>query len=126
MSAFSSPTQLIWATRGHSWGFRFLLDAGFDDPLAEYERAFADVTDAPSTWATTGDRVALRFPDPQGRRDSAGRSIPHEFVLVGELAKQIHSVDDGLREVWPLVEDAFARTWMLPTAPRTADLGLTD
>ncbi len=126
MSASLSPTQLIWATRGHSWGFRFLLDAGFDDPLAEYERAFADVTDGPTACAISGGRVALRFPDPQGRRDSAGRSIPHEFVLIGELARQVRSVDDGLRQVWPFVEDAFARTWMLPTAPQAADLQSMD
>lgn len=126
MTASLSPTQLLWATRGHSWGFRFLLDAGFEDPLSEYERAFADVTDAPSTCAISGDSVALRFPDPQGRRDAAGRIIPHEFVLVGDVAREIRSVDDGLRQVWPLVEDAFARTWMLPTAPQAADLRLTD
>ena len=34
--------RLIWATRGRSWGFRFLLNAGLPDPLADYERSFAD------------------------------------------------------------------------------------
>jgi hypothetical protein len=119
------PTQLIWATRGRSWGFRFLLDAGFEDPLTEYERAFAGVSDAPTAYAITGDRVALRFPDPDGRRDAAGRIIPHEFVVFGEFAKEIHSVDAGVRQVWPLVQDAFARTWMLAAAPQAADLRFT-
>ncbi len=33
--------NLIWATRGRSWGFRFLLDGGYSDPLPVYEKAFA-------------------------------------------------------------------------------------
>ena len=30
--------RLIWATRGRSWGFRFLLKGGLSDPLMAYER----------------------------------------------------------------------------------------
>ena len=62
----------------------------------------------------------------RGRRDSAGRIIPHEFVIIGDVAKEILSVETGQRQVWPLVQDAFARTWMLAAAPRAADLRLTD
>lgn len=105
------PQQLIWATRGRSWGFRFLLDAGLDDPLPEYERAFGPLRDAPTTWRRDGNRVALRIRDPLGRRDSAGRVIPHEFVLFGELADAVDSVEDGARTVWPLVAEAYARIW---------------
>lgn len=125
MSSTSGPTRLIWATRGRSWGFRFLLDAGLEDPLIDYEEAFAGVSDDPSGFARVGDRIALRFPDPEGRCDSAGRIIPHEFVVRGELADEIDSLEAGVRQVWPVVEDAFARTWMLDTAPDAGDLGLT-
>lgn len=44
------PTRLIWATRGRSWGFRFMLDGGLSDPLPDCERAFGDVKDAPTAW----------------------------------------------------------------------------
>lgn len=125
MTSASRPTQLIWATRGRSWGFRFLLDAGFEDPLAEYERAFAGVSEAPTAFAFTDGQVALRFPDPDGRRDAAGRTIPHEFVVFGEFASGIDSVDAGVDQVWPLVRDAFARTWKLAAAPQPGDLWLT-
>ena len=116
--------QLIWATRGKSWGFRFLLDGGMDDPLPEYEVAFEGATDAPSAFCRTGDRVAFRFPDPVQRRDAAGRPIVHEFVVAGPLAEELQSVEDGLRKVWPLVADAYARVWNDDTAPDAADLGL--
>lgn len=49
----------------------------------------------------------------------AGRVIPHEFVVFGPLADGIDSVEDGLRLVWPLVADAFARVWDLPKPPST-------
>jgi hypothetical protein len=48
----------------------------------------------------TGDTVALRFPDPEGREDTAGRVIPHDFVISGPLAARIDSVNDGHRLIW--------------------------
>lgn len=104
----------------------FLLDAGLEDPLSEYERAFAGISDAPTAYASTGDTVAVRFPDPDGRRDSSGRVIPHEFVIRGEVASEVLSVEAGQRKIWPVVQDAFARTWMLAAAPQAADLRLMD
>jgi len=113
---------LIWATRGRSWGFRFLLNAGLPDPLAEYERSFADLGDEPTAWRRAAGRVALRFPDPLRRRDISGRVIPHEFVVFGDLTNKIDSVDDGLQEVWPLVADAYDRVWDAEDPPSGADL----
>jgi hypothetical protein len=119
------PATLIWATRGSSWGFRFLLNGGLSDPLADYERIFAGLGDEPTTWRRAAGKVALRFPDPLGRRDSAGRLIPHEFVVSGNLADEIESVDDGLQRVWPLVAEAYARVWAAEYPPSVADLRLT-
>ncbi|MHA3835889.1 hypothetical protein ACXR8F_09235 [Terrabacter sp. AAH1] len=120
------PTQFIWATRGHSWGFRFLLDAGFDDPLPAYERAFAGLADHPTAWRRESRHLALRFPDPVGRRDAAGRVIPHEFVVFGDVAGDIGSVDDGVQTIWPIVEHAYARIWDSDKAPTANDLRLGD
>lgn len=102
---------LIWATRGRSWGFRFLLDGGLSDPLLEYERIFSDLGDEPTVWRRVAGKVALRFPDPRGRRDAAGRVIPHEFVVSGDLATGIQSAEDGRQQVWPAVEEAYAQVW---------------
>lgn len=105
------PEQLIWATRGRAWGFRFLLKGGLSDPLLIFERSFAGFEDEAATCHRADGRVALRFPDPLGRRDASSRIIPHEFVLFGDGADEIESVEDGLRQVWPLVAEAYAGVW---------------
>lgn len=102
---------IIWATRGRRWGFRFLETGGHTDPLPAYDAAFAAVGDERRACRRTGDVVALRFPDPLGRRDAAGRVIPHDFVVTGDLAARVHTVDDGLALVWPQVEDRYAEAW---------------
>lgn len=118
------PAALIWASRGRSWGFRFLLNGGLSDPLAEYERIFAGLGDEPTICRRVAGKLALRFPDPLGRRDSAGRLIPHDFVVSGNLADEIESVEDGLQQVWPLVAEAYARVWAAEHPPSAADLRL--
>ena len=83
MTGAPQEPSIIWATRGRNWGFRFLLKGGLADPLPAYERAFDQLKDVPSFWRRDRTRAALRFPDPEGRTDAAGRVIPHEFVIVG-------------------------------------------
>ena len=119
------PERLIWATRGRSWGFRFLLKGGLSDPLPAYERSFAGDDDKPAMWRRAAGTVALRFPDPLGRRDASGRVIPHEFVVFGDLDDEIESVEDGLTHIWPLVAEAYARVWDAERPPSAADLRLT-
>ena len=117
-----SRSHLIWATRGRNWGFRFLLDAGLGDPLPEYERAFAELADEPAAWHRNVQVVAVRFPDPEGRRDAAGRVIPQEFVVFGDGADFVNSVYDGVQHLWPLVEQSFERVWAADTAPSVGNL----
>lgn len=117
------PEGLIWATRGRSWGFRFLLNGGLADPLQTYERFFANLDNEPTTWRRTAEGVALRFPDPLGRRDKSGRVIPHEFVVFGDLAAQIDTVEEGVQQIWPCVADAYARVWEAQGAPSEMNLG---
>lgn len=111
--------SIIWATRGRTWGFRFLLKGGLKDPLLEYEEAFSEAGDDAEICHRTGTRVALRFPDPLDRKDAADRVIPHEFVVSGSLADEIESVEDGRRVVWnlPGVADKFERIWDSPELP---------
>ncbi len=107
---------ILWATCGKDWGFRFLLDGGFDDPLPLYEKAFSLLGDG-GRFHRFGTTVALRFPDPQGRKDAAGRIIPHDFVLYGHNDLLPHSFDEAFQLVWPLVADSFAEIWDQPKAP---------
>lgn len=96
--------------------------AGLNDPLPEYEQAFAAIGDEISGWDRTGLVVAVRFIDPKQKRDSARRLIHHEFVAFGDDANLVNSVDDAKHNLWPLVEFAFERAWESHTAPSTADL----
>ncbi len=110
----------IWATRGRTWGFRFLRTGGLTDPLGEYERTFSKIGDQPEDWGRVDDKVALRFLDPKKRQDAAGRVIPHEFVLLGRWADAISSLEDGRQLIWERIadeyEDAYERTEP-PAAP---------
>ncbi len=53
----------IWATRGRSWGFRFLRDGGLAEPLFVYEKAFESVEPEYRAYRRSGDVTAVRFPD---------------------------------------------------------------
>lgn len=126
MSPLKEPLEsLIWVTRGRSWGFRFLLNGGRPDPLVAYEHILADLGDELETLCRKPGSVALRFPDPLGRQDAAGRTIPHEFIVFGELADKIGTLEDGRRQVWDRVAGAYARVWDAERAPSTADLLFT-
>ncbi|WP_243073678.1 hypothetical protein [Microbacterium sp. SS28] len=114
MTSRSDP--FLWATRGKRWGFRFLRDGGLPDPLPIYENAFAGVGGKREVCLRVGGDVVLRFPDPEGRTDAAGRVIPHSFVIFPPLADEVHSLDDGLRLVWAQVSAEFARDWDAPSA----------
>lgn len=109
--------KFIWATRGRTWGFRFLRTADLADPLVEYEDAFSDVGDAPEVCVHKSGRLVLRFPDPLERSDRSGRVIPQEFVLFGMSNSGISSVEDGIRDVWPIVSDLYAEIWDSPSPP---------
>ncbi|MGY1784819.1 hypothetical protein [Geodermatophilus sp. SYSU D00698] len=118
--------RLIWATRGRTWGFRFLRRGGYVDPLPVYDAAFSGVEDKPEAWRRVAETsaqpemVALRFPDPDGRRDRVGRVIPHEFVVFRPQADGLESLEDGRRLVWRLIADEFGGVWDLPEPPSPA------
>ena len=95
------------------------MDGGYSDPLPAYERAFFGMQGETECCRRVGKYVALRMPDPLLREDAAGRIIPHDFVVMGALADDIRSVDDGRARIWPLVADIYARVWV--GGPPTAE-----
>ncbi|GAA1768720.1 hypothetical protein GCM10009747_32130 [Agromyces humatus] len=111
--------NFIWATRGRTWGTRFVRDGGYRDPLPVYDEAFSGAQDGPEVWRRVGEIVALRFSDPDGRRDRAGRVISHEFVLFPPEANRIDSIEKGRQILWPEVQGEYARVWE-STVPPTA------
>jgi len=102
--------NLIWATRGRTWGHRFLLDGNYTDPLVIYDEVFASLGDEWEVCTRVDERVALRFPDPLKRTDLSGRIIIQEFVIFAPLAEQVATVADGIQRVWerPGIADHYA------------------
>lgn len=102
---------LLWATRGHDWGFRFLIATDGIDPLPLYEEVFSGAGEDSEIFLRQKGKVALRFPDPKNREDAAGRTIIHDFVLAEASAPQIRSVEEGRRLIWPQVAEEYGRRW---------------
>lgn len=102
----------LWATRGHGWGFRFLINASGLDPLLEYRPAFAGLEGRDEAYREHNGLVSLRFPDPLGRRDRAGRVIPHEVLLDGDDAVLATSLESGVGHVWPVLAEKYADVYM--------------
>lgn len=105
--------KMIWATRGKHWGFRFLRDGGFPDPLPEYEKAFGEYSSETELWVKSPERIALRFGDPLQRKDSAGRLITHDFVIYGQDSDFFDSFETTQRMVWSDASQEYARVWDL-------------
>lgn len=79
--------------------------------MPEYEHAFAGIEDKRQAWQRVDDVVAVRFLDPEGRRDRSGRLIFHDFVLFGLPDEAVRSVEDGKDLVWPRVSVEYAALW---------------
>ena len=109
----------LWATRGRTWGFRFLRDGNLDDPLPIYERAFQGAEDEPEILRRVHGMAALRFRDPLTRRDASGRVIAHDFVVFPPLSDEFETVEDGRGALWPLVAQEYLDAWELPHGPAT-------
>lgn len=114
--------NILWATRGYNWGFRFLLDGETADPLTVYEGAFRSAEYDRTLCRARGPHIALRFPDPEGRRDAAGRVIPHDFVITDWHGAEIATVEDGVAEIWPMVSAAYASVWKDERPPLAANI----
>lgn len=116
--------KLIWATRGRTWGFRFLLNGGFKDPLPAYDAAFATIHDTAQAIHASHSAVAARFDDPLGRTDRSGRIIRHDFVLFPPYPAELKTIDDAREVAWPIVADTYARIWDDEPPPTLTEQGL--
>lgn len=103
--------NLIWATRGRTWGFRFLRSGGLANPLEVYEAAFNGSDGAPFTFTQRAETLAVRFPDPEERKDRAGRVIPHEFVVLAPDHLRFSDCESARAELWHEVEAEYVTIW---------------
>lgn len=109
-SLAKEPVAIVHSSRGHSKGFHFLQRGGLDNPLKELERAGVGDSTPVGTFKRYGDnleKVYASFHDPLGRKDAAGRLIPHEVFLPESLAKGVNNHDEAVKKAWPLIKDTY-------------------
>ena len=111
--------MIIWSTLGKVWGHRFLLTGGSPDPLIERDRAFEGADPEAEVCHRHGPTLALRFIDPENRKDAAGRPILHELVVSGPESKGPMSLEEGIAAFWPALADEYSRVWDLQAPPHT-------
>ena len=113
----TEPTDVIYSSRNKRQGFSFRRDGNLPDPFTEYDQAFGGNPDADELFRRYGkdnEKVAARFLDPEGRRDSAGRVIPHEVIVPKSMASGINDLDDVRSKIWPSLKDEYARGYDTP------------
>ncbi|MBD2427362.1 hypothetical protein [Phormidium sp. FACHB-1136] len=52
--------------------------------------------------------IALSFPDPEQRKDRAGRIIPHEIALLGEEIKAVQDIRSAVNEIWKTLSSTYS------------------
>jgi hypothetical protein len=108
---FQEPTDIIHATRARTKGFEFRKKGGLPDAFVEWQKN-DDGSSLGAAFKRYGDRsekVVGTFLDPLGRKDQAGRVIPHTVILPEHLAKGVHNADDLFNKAWPLIKDDFEK-----------------
>ena len=53
----------------------------------------------------------MRFTDPEGRHDRAGRPIHHEVVVLDEPGPPPVDLNAAISRVWPEIRNDYARLW---------------
>lgn len=109
--------NFIWYTRGRNWGLRFVSSGGVQDPFPVYSEAFRGKEDEHEVFQRHGDHLALRFADPNGREDSSGRRILHDFVILGENEQNVVDFVAARDYVWPQVASLFEQCWLADEGP---------
>lgn len=111
------PVDIIHASRGKNHGFMFLRQGGLSSTLGEYDRAGFSSTEAREffkRYGTNNEKVAARFPDPLGRKDFAGRTIPHEVIVPASMSHGIHNIQDVIEKIWPHLKLAHDALYDIP------------
>jgi hypothetical protein len=109
--------NILWSTAGRDWEFRFLLEPEQCDDWVAYHRSIFQPSAANETDINHGSILSgsviytsVVFLDPEGRKDSAGRVIPHEVAVIGE-----HLDRDNLKNMlWEKLSNVYSQLYGLP------------
>jgi hypothetical protein len=109
--------NILWSTAGRDWEFRFLLEPKQCDDWVAYHRSIFQPSATNETDINHGSILSgsvlytsVVFLDPEGRKDSAGRVIPHEVAVIGE-----HLDRDNLKNLlWEKLSGVYSQLYGLP------------
>lgn len=108
-SVLSDPITVLHASRGKNKGFRFYSDGQSPSPLQEFDKAFPEGDrEARTLFKKYDGKIAATFSDPEGRKDHAGRVIPHSVVIPKTMTDGINSLDDVINKIWPIVKEDYS------------------
>ena len=118
--------SILWSTRGYDWGFRFTIKpnkyGGYcQDWLEHYEKMFEQFGDDDNRVVNGYLKIenkeipfiAVRFKDPEERKDISGRIIPHEVAVIGDSTQNLGDLNSlELRNaIWILVSDTYSKIY---------------
>lgn len=104
----SEPITVMHMSRGKNNGFRFYNDGQSPSPLSEYDKGFDGQQESHSHFKKYDGKVAATFLDPEGRKDRAGRPIPHQVIVPKSMADGINNVDDVVAKIWPIIKEDYS------------------
>jgi hypothetical protein len=102
------PTDIVFYSRGKNKGLRFMQNGGTPTPLAEFGKGFQGDYDQPMDYFHKYEgKIAVVLKDPEGRKDHAGRYIPHNLIIPKSMAPGIDNIDDVVEKIWPKLKDIY-------------------
>ena len=110
----SEPIDVIHGTRGKNKGFTFLKKGGVPTFLEEYETMFGVDSSESNIFKRQGGKIGASFLDPDGKKDFAGRVIPHQIIIPKSMTQGINSLDDVKSKIWPLLKDQYESYYHTP------------
>lgn len=60
------------------------------------------------------NRIAVRFADPEGRRDRFGQRIRHEVIIPQTMSDGLNDINDVKIKIWPLLKEDYDNVYNMP------------
>lgn len=89
-------------------GFQIFNDGNHPKPLSLLDEVFGTKQDVRDELIDSPYGLGVTLSDPQGRKDRAGRTIPHVIIIPNSMRSDIRSVQDVQDKIWPLLEESYA------------------
>lgn len=109
----STPTDVIYNSKGQTGGLKFFAKGGVPDYFSHYEQKlgkYAHSSERDIFERFPDGTVITRFLDPLNRRDESNRPITHEAIIPKIMAEGLTSNADVLEKIWPHLQKVYDPT----------------